>query len=526
MNGGGFTKDIDRWLSTGPGQPNFYERKDDLGSGGIAKTYYAKVTKAGKQRILDSKKGKIKEHEIPDYVALKVSWFSEGISTADNELEMRLQLEMQDLGVEREGALADIPHHRNNVIVYDSGKNQVCSWVALEYVDDAFPAEALPLDQCVEAIIQSGRGIQWLHENDIIHRDIKPENMLITARSKIPGDLQKFKRKNSMIENEYSARKTKLQEEYQDTKESLKKLAANDFEHKEQLEDAIRNILKQIYDVRKDRTKKKKQYAELYGVTVQPGNGVKNCDFNLAKKKNIELGDRITTGNVVKGTPNYMSPEQTKGDYNVRTDIYSLGASLYTMATGEALYFGDTYEEIVLQINNPNVFPADPRVLNPNIDKDLAMIIARAMHPNPKRRYPSVGLLIKDLEDWQYNRNLNFVEKLFRKRKLSRIDYTPVVFTRYIEPEKRVKTLAGRLTATIVYGPERKFEELKESVEQIKSTPKRLLAKCGLYLIPAAVAVALGLGAYAMYLWGKSAAERSYRESRLEKSVESEKNER
>ena len=87
------------------------------------------------------------------------------------------------------------------------------------------------------------------------------------------------------------------------------------------------------------------------------------------------------------GTPDYMAPEQVRGSRgDQRTDIYSLGAILYEMVTGEPPFGGDSAYVIM----NARVTgdPVAPRKVNPKLTPVLEEIILHAMERDPKRRYP------------------------------------------------------------------------------------------------------------------------------------------
>jgi serine/threonine protein phosphatase PrpC len=100
------------------------------------------------------------------------------------------------------------------------------------------------------------------------------------------------------------------------------------------------------------------------------------------------------------GTPDYMAPEQVRGSRgNERTDIYSLGAILYEMATGETPFGGDSAYVIM----NARVTgdPVAPRKINPKLTPVLEEIILHAMEREPKNRYASAVLMKADLDDYE-----------------------------------------------------------------------------------------------------------------------------
>jgi tetratricopeptide (TPR) repeat protein len=116
----------------------------------------------------------------------------------------------------------------------------------------------------------------------------------------------------------------------------------------------------------------------------------KIMDFGLAKV--IEEVRNHTT--VVSGTPYYMSPEQTLGkNVDHRTDIYSLGVSVFEMATGKL-----PFTEGNLPYHHVHTQPPDPREINPEVPAVLAEIILRCMKKDPAERYQSAREILAHLK--------------------------------------------------------------------------------------------------------------------------------
>ncbi len=118
-------------------------------------------------------------------------------------------------------------------------------------------------------------------------------------------------------------------------------------------------------------------------------------DFGLAR---FLSAPSITISGEMMGTPAYMSPEQVRAEQQAidhRTDIYSLGVTLYEMLALEVPFRADTREALLRQILMKD--PAPLRRLNPRIPRDLETISAKAIEKDPNRRYPSAKLLAHDL---------------------------------------------------------------------------------------------------------------------------------
>ena len=88
------------------------------------------------------------------------------------------------------------------------------------------------------------------------------------------------------------------------------------------------------------------------------------------------------------GTPAYMSPEQARGELDrlgPRSDVYSLGATLYCLLTGRPPFEGDDVGEVLRKVQRGEFRP--PRQLDPSIDKALEAVCLKAMAARPEDRY-------------------------------------------------------------------------------------------------------------------------------------------
>jgi hypothetical protein len=154
--------------------------------------------------------------------------------------------------------------------------------------------------------------------------------------------------------------------------------------------------------------------AHAKGIThrdVKPANvmrtargHVKVLDFGVAKTTSREhptdasvhlIGSQTAAGAVIGSAP-YMSPEQVLGhDVDHRSDLFSLGVTLYELATGRLPFSGATPAETIDRILDAE--PQQMTALNPNLPSELEHIAGKCLEKDRERRYQSARDLIADL---------------------------------------------------------------------------------------------------------------------------------
>jgi serine/threonine-protein kinase len=149
------------------------------------------------------------------------------------------------------------------------------------------------------------------------------------------------------------------------------------------------------------------QYAHAHGVyhrDIKPENimllengDIKIIDFGVAL---LEGARRVTWRGLSStiGTPDYMSPEQLKGERGTASsDIYAIGMVLYEMLCGRIPFEGEN----VFAIMNQHVSQDPPSILkfNPNLSPALATVVMHTIRRDPAKRYRSIEDLVHDLHN-------------------------------------------------------------------------------------------------------------------------------
>ena len=128
-------------------------------------------------------------------------------------------------------------------------------------------------------------------------------------------------------------------------------------------------------------------------VHVLPGGTVKILDFGLAR---LSTSDLTRTGSIL-GTPNYMSPEQVRGERaDARSDVFAVGAVLYELLSGQKAFRSDSAHATLY-----DVLERDPRpllALVPRLPAAIAAVSERALQKDPAHRFPTATAMKEAIE--------------------------------------------------------------------------------------------------------------------------------
>jgi len=143
---------------------------------------------------------------------------------------------------------------------------------------------------------------------------------------------------------------------------------------------------------------------------LDPGGKIWVTDFGLAKAADQQ--NLTATGDLV-GTLRYMAPESFGGQYDARSDVYSLGLTLYELAALKRAHNAPVRNELIQQVRQGAVPPL--RKVHPKVPRDLETIVHKSLDPDPWRRYQTAGDLAADLRRFDNDEPI-------RARRVSRIE--------------------------------------------------------------------------------------------------------
>lgn len=258
----------------------------------------------------------------------------------------------------REAQTTSALNHPHICTVYDIAEENEQVFIVMEHLEgetlrQKIDGRPLTINQIVHLALQIIDAVQAAHEKRIIHRDIKPPNLFITVR----GDVKVL-----------------------------------DFGLAKLTEAGARSVDS--------------------GTTDLPRGGT----FEQRKRGNLIPCEHLTQTSIAMGTIAYISPEQARGEaLDARTDLFSFGAVLYEMATGQ-MAFKESTQTTVVQ-TTADYEPRPPSQLNPALPPALVRIIDKALLKDRECRYQRASEILADLKRVEHDLQAGDATNLNTKRR-------------------------------------------------------------------------------------------------------------
>ncbi len=335
----------------------------------------------------------------------------------------------------REAKAAGGLKHPHIVTLHETGETSGTHYLAMECVEGPSLAELIrsrgPLsaDTARDLFRQVLSGLEAAHDAGVVHRDIKSSNILLQGA----GLEQAFSRPAE---------------------------AGAGPEPQASACAAPRMLRRRgIVLSRLDQNERgSPRTSTVGGDGGRTGLTAKIADFGLARMATAQ--SRMTMPDSVLGTPEYMSPEQARGDDRVdhRADLYSAGVVLYEMLTGRTPFKADKASGVIHQILN--MPPPDPRTLSDSADPVLSSLALRLMAKQPEDRFESAAAALDALTEGGRVRSIE------RRRSVRRAIASTVLLAAAVLFALRLLTPAPLDMAEVVRGQPGTIELSREGTEE------------------------------------------------------------
>lgn len=181
-------------------------------------------------------------------------------------------------------------------------------------------------------------------------------------------------------------------------------------------------------------------------------------DLGLARLRAESMGDELSESGKVTGTPAFMSPEQALGrPMDIRSDIYSLGATLFEMLAGRPPFVGDNPYAVAIQLINEQ--PPHISSLRPDIDDKTALMLHRMLAKTPEERYQTPAELMDVLLEVS---ELDFSPRTTMHRRSSKMNHGDDPGRASSQRSSAVLTVTSEATASITIATRRVLSSVNE----------------------------------------------------------------
>jgi serine/threonine protein kinase/formylglycine-generating enzyme required for sulfatase activity len=277
----------------------------------------------------------------------------------------------------QEARAASALNHPNILTIHEIGQALNTHYIVMEYVEGetlrrrlaSAPQQKLNPAEALAIAIQIAEALVAAHEAGIMHRDIKPENI--------------------MLRRDGYAKVLDF---------GLAKLA----------EGRREGGAERRRDGEKEGWSNGEREGKKEGETPGPSDGL-SFPPSLRPALSLARSPSLTASGMVMGTPQYMSPEQARGELvDARTDIFSLGVALYEMIAGRPPFVGATPSFIIAAILRDDPPPLGQGAFEASLE--LERILGRALCKDREKRYRTVKELLDDLK--RLHRRLELKDEL------------------------------------------------------------------------------------------------------------------
>jgi serine/threonine protein kinase/Tol biopolymer transport system component len=298
----------------------------------------------------------------------------------------------------QEARAASALNHPNIITIYEIGETDATHYIVTEYVEGetlrqrmtAAPEQRIKLSEAIDVAAQIATALTAAHGAGIAHRDIKPENVMV--------------RRDGIVKV---------------------------------LDFGLAKLIEARIEDRGSRI-------------VEPQLIARPTRFD---PRSSILDPQSTAPGLVMGTPRYMSPEQARGEkVDAKTDIFSLGVTLYEMITGRTPFVGSTSGEMIAALLRDEPPPLSRYA--PETPPELQRLVGKALCKDREERYQGINDLLLDLKKLKQDLEFEAREVTARTgqtgtaRATSVAEYLVSGVTRY----KRGTLLALAVVAVIAFG--------------------------------------------------------------------------